>query len=84
MTINLTTGSPTVTTTGLTAGAAHSIQHIGGIIAAVQVGAGAAWLDIYAADVSGGAYIPALCGTSIRWTLKGAAAAADITLTQAQ
>jgi len=79
--IALSSGTPTVTTTGLTAGAGYSIQHIGGIKAEVQVGASAGWLLIYAAGKGPGCYIPALCGTTIRWSLDGSSASAEITLT---
>jgi hypothetical protein len=83
MDISLSSAAPLVDTANLIAGAAYGIAHIGGIKASVQVGASAAWQVIYSAPHGGGGYLPALCGTSIRWELDGSTATAEITLTAA-
>lgn len=83
MNVSLSSATPSVTTTGLTEGAAYAFQHVGGIAMAVQVGASGTWQAIYAEAVSGGGFIPALIGTALRWTLDTADSAAEITLTAA-
>jgi hypothetical protein len=79
MTITLTTGSPTATQTGLTAGANYSVWHRGGLTVSAEIDGVATTL--YSARGSAGVVLSGIPATSLTFTLGAGETAASAELT---